>query len=78
MMIVRSDILLTWVMPPIATPPSSFNCQTSTFVEYVSTLEEWERDLLQYVEVPVDPYSFCIELQPSLRAVCDGSVRTNK
>ena len=42
------------------------------------TLEEWERELLQYVDVPADPYSFCVELQPSLRAVCDGSVRTNK
>ena len=44
----------------------------------MSTLEEWERELLQYVEVLVDPYSFCVELQPFLRAVCDGSVRTNK
>ena len=32
----------------VPTPPVPFNRQISTFAEYVSTLEEWERELLQY------------------------------
>jgi exonuclease III len=74
----HSEWILTHQGHSLVSPPEPFNRQESTFAAFITTLDEWERNLLQYVELPVDPFSFCVELQPYLRAVSDGSVRTNK
>lgn len=37
------------------------------------TLPPWEVELLQFAEFATDPYKFCVDLQPHLRAVSDGS-----
>jgi ribonuclease HI len=46
-----------------------------TFSEFIQTLDEWESELLQYVEMDNDPFEFCVALQPYRRAVTDGLVR---
>jgi hypothetical protein len=48
---------------------------TLTFADYVNTLSPWEKTLLQYSEFVSTPFEFCVDLQHSLRAVSDGSVR---
>jgi hypothetical protein len=48
-----------------------------TFAEYITRLEEWEQERLQYTEITTDPTMFCIRLAQGLRAVSDGSVRYN-
>ena len=50
----------------------------TTFADYVKTLSLWEQSLLQYSEFVSTPFDFCTDLQPSLRAVSDGSVRHEK
>ena len=47
----------------------------TTFADYVNTLGPWEKALLQYSEFVSTLFDFCTDLQPSLRAVSDGSVR---
>ena len=53
-------------------PPST---QPATFADYVATLDEWERELLMWVDLRLDAFEFCVELQPQFQAGCDGSVR---
>ena len=62
----------------IVEPPTPFNRQTATFADFISTLDEWEGELLQWVTLETEPFSFCIDLQPHSKAVCDESVRNNK
>ena len=38
-------------------------------------MKDWERKLLQFVDLRMEPYKFCVELQPYFKAGCDGSVR---
>ena len=47
----------------------------TTFAEYVASLPAWESKILQYAEFVAEPFEFCVDLQPQLRAVSDGSVR---
>lgn len=54
-------------------PPTSST--TTTFTEFVATLQSWEQEMLQYAEFTADPIEFCTDLQPHLRALSDGSVR---
>jgi exonuclease III len=51
--------------------------EATTFAEFISQLEPWEADLLQYTEITTDPIRFCNILAQGLRAVSDGSVRYN-
>ena len=53
-------------------PPTG---QPDTFDAYVQTMKAWERELLQLVDLRMEPYEFCVELQPYFKAGCDGSVR---
>ena len=47
----------------------------TSFTAFVDTLQPWEQELLQYAEFTNEPFEFCTDLQPHLRAVSDGSVR---
>ena len=49
---------------------------TAAFDLFIATLEPWETELLQHVNLLVDPFSLCLELTPGFRAVSDGSVTT--
>ena len=57
---------------PLSAPPLGM---PATFVEFIYTLDEWERDLLQWVDLRMDAFEFCVELQPQFKAGSDGSVR---
>ena len=65
-----NDIRLDHRYVPVALPSTA-----RTFTEYAKALPPWEAELLQYTEFTTDPYEFCVDLQPHLRAVSDGSVR---
>ena len=56
-------------------PPHPLTLRPDTFDAYVQTMDEWERELLQFVDLRMDPFEFCVELQPLFKAACDGSVR---
>lgn len=47
----------------------------NTFAGFVGSLQPWEQELLQHTEYTSEPFDFCSDLQPHLRAVSDGSVR---
>ena len=53
-------------------PPRS---PSTTFAEAIATLQPWEQELLRFAEFTDEPFEFCTDLQPHLRAVSDGSVR---
>ncbi|KAI2495159.1 hypothetical protein MHU86_19344 [Fragilaria crotonensis] len=44
-----------------------------TFTQYVASLSDWEKELLQYVELEVDPFSVADALEHGVRGVSDGS-----
>ena len=44
-----------------------------TFREYVTTLPEWERELLDHCHMATDAYAVSVALEHGLRAVSDGS-----
>ena len=46
-----------------------------TFADYINTLQPWEQALLRHSEFVSTPFELCTDLQHSLRAVSDGSVR---
>jgi exonuclease III len=58
----------------ITPQPLPSSALPDTFTEYVQTLEEWERELLQFVDLRLDPFEFCVQLQPHFTSGCDGSV----
>jgi ribonuclease HI len=47
----------------------------NTFADFVESLQPWEQELLQHTEYTSEPFDFCSDLQPHLRAVSDASVR---
>jgi hypothetical protein len=55
--------------------PAAATSRASNFAGHVNALQPWEAEILQYTEFTADPYEFCVDLQPHLRAVSDGSVR---
>jgi hypothetical protein len=59
------------VLPKSILPPSS----AATFDLYISTLETWESELLQHIQLNSDPYSVVHDLTPGFRAASDGSVQ---
>ena len=48
-----------------------------TFQEFINQLPEWERELLQYLELASDAYTVGVAISHGLRAVSDGSVWDN-
>ncbi|KAI2507027.1 hypothetical protein MHU86_7412 [Fragilaria crotonensis] len=44
-----------------------------TFTQYVASLSDWEKELLQYVELEADPFSVANALEYGVRGVSDGS-----
>jgi hypothetical protein len=46
-----------------------------TFIDLVNTMEPWEKEILTYADFTGEPFDFCEDLQPCIRAVSDGSVR---
>ena len=44
---------------PLCAPPIDM---PATFVEFIYTLDEWERELLQWVDLRMDAFEFCIDL----------------
>ncbi len=45
----------------------------ATFHQYIHTLSAWELELLDHVELELDPYTVCEALSHGIRAVSDGS-----
>ena len=45
-----------------------------SFVEYINSLPEWERELLQYLELASDAFTVGLAISYGIRAVSDGSV----
>ena len=56
-------------IPPQSQRPSTY----PTFAAYTASLPPWEAELLQHISLDVDPFTFCVDTQPYLRAVSDGS-----
>jgi hypothetical protein len=57
--------------------PFASTLPASTFEEFVSRLPPWEAELLQYFELPVDPFTVSDALSHGIKAVSDGSVWTD-
>ena len=49
----------------------------STFLEFIQRLPEWERELLQFLELASDAHSVGVAISHGLRVVSDGSVWDN-
>ena len=47
----------------------------NTFSDFIATLRPWKLKLLQHATFESDPFDFCEDLKPHVRAVSDGSVR---
>ena len=61
--IVHQSHILELQGPPIA----------GTFTQYIDSLPQWEKELLDHVELIGDPFSITVALEHGLRAVSDGS-----
>jgi hypothetical protein len=48
------------------------------FSTYVSELDLWEFELLQYVKMDTDVFDICTQMQEGFVAACDGSVEEEK
>ena len=68
MLMTPPTVTFRFQPPPSPSPINSFS-------DFVNTLPPWELELLQYTEISGEPFDFCEDLQPQMRAVSDGSVR---
>jgi hypothetical protein len=57
--------------PPI---PQSVS-PSATFDDYLKSLDPWEFELLNHIELAADPYAVCHDLSYGLRGASDGSVK---
>ena len=48
---------------------------SATFDDYLKSLDPWEFDLLNHIELAADPYAVCHDLSYGIRGASDGLVK---
>jgi exonuclease III len=59
----------------LASPIPHFVSPSATFDDYLKSLDPWEFDLLNHIELAADPYAVCHDLSYGIRGASDGSVK---